>query len=137
MPLIVDDQAIEHLLRTSHAIAIVGISDKPYRDSFTIGQYLLSHGYTMYPVNPAIDSVLGLKSYPDLKSINAPIDIVDVFRRPEYVPPIIDEAVDVGARAIWFQLGVARPQSSASASGRGLQVVEDRCIMVEHRRLLR
>jgi len=136
MPVIDDDAAIEQLLRGSRTVAIVGLSDKPYRDSFVIARYLLSHGYTIYPVNPAVDSVLGLPSYPDLGSIGAPPDIVDVFRRPEHVPQVAEEAVAVGARALWFQLGVTHPEASLFASTHGLQVVEDRCIMVEHRRLL-
>jgi predicted CoA-binding protein len=136
MPLIEDDHAIERLLRSSRAIAVVGFSDKPHRDSFTIGQYLLSQGYTVYPVNPAIDSVLGMRSYPTLSSVGAPIDIVDIFRRPEFVPPIVEEAVTIGARAVWFQVGVTHPQASSYATRHGLQVVEDRCIMVEHRRLM-
>jgi predicted CoA-binding protein len=136
MPLLEDDAAIRRLLRSSHAIAVVGFSDKPHRDSFAIGHYLLSHGYAVYPVNPAIDSVLGMRSYPALSNVDAPIDIVDIFRRPEFVPPIVEAAVKIGARAVWFQLGVTHPEASSYATRHGLEVVEDRCIMVEHRRLI-
>lgn len=135
MPLLDDDVSIGRLLRTSRTIAIVGLSDKPHRESFTIGRYLLSRGYVIYPVNPTIHSVLGLKSYPDLKDIAESIDIVDIFRRPDQVLPFVEEAIAIGARAIWFQLGVATPQASSIATEGGLQVVEHRCIMVEHRRL--
>jgi uncharacterized protein len=135
MPLLNDDTAIATLLRASRSIAVVGASDKPYRDSYAITRYLLSAGYTVYPINPTVPAVLGLRTYPDLKSIGAPVDIVDVFRRPELVPPIVEEAISTGAKSIWFQFGVTNPEASLRASQMGLNVVEDRCIMVEHRRL--
>ncbi len=136
MPVLNDDSAIASLLRASRSIAVIGASDKPYRDSFTIARYLISAGYTVYPVNPTVPSVLGLRAYPDLGSIGAPVDIVDVFRRPDLVPPIVDEAIATGARSVWFQLGVVNPEATLRASRNGLTVVEDRCIMVEHRRLI-
>src|SRR5512141_1397578 len=101
MPLLDDDTAIATLLRSSRSIAVVGASDKPYRDSYAITRYLLSAGYTVYPINPTVPAVLGLRTYPDLKSIGAPVDIVDVFRRPELVPPIVEEAISTGARTVW------------------------------------
>ncbi len=136
MPLIDNDTAIETLLRSSRTIAVVGASDKPYRDSYAIMRYLITAGYTVYPVNPAVSSILGLQTYPDVKSIGTPVDIVDVFRRPEMVPPVVEDAVSAGARAVWFQLGVTNADASLRAQRAGLSVVEDRCIMVEHRRLI-
>jgi uncharacterized protein len=131
MPVIEDDGAIQHLLRSSRTIAVVGLSDKPYRDSFVVGRYVLSRGYTVYPIHPTIDSALGMKSYPNLGSVRA---LVDIFRRPDLVPPVVHKAIAIGARAVWLQLGVTHSNASSYAAEHGLEVVEDRCIMVEHRR---
>jgi hypothetical protein len=137
MPLLDDDTAITTLLRTARSIAVVGLSNKPHRDSFIVARYLLERGYTVYPVNPAIRTVFDIPSYPDLASIGRPVDIVDVFRQPDFVPAVVREAIAAGATTIWFQLGVAHPRATADALHHGLRVVEERCIMVEHRRLLR
>jgi hypothetical protein len=131
-----DDQ-IRTLLSDARTIAVVGISPQPYRDSYHIAEYLLDSGYRILPVNPTIDTVFGLKVYPSLLEIPEPIDIVDVFRRPEFVPQIVEESKRVGARAIWMQLGVGTPESIRQADAAGLLTVADRCILVEHRRLLR
>ena len=136
MPLLKDDTTIAQLLRSARTVAVVGLSDKPYRDSFVIARYLLHQGYTVYPVNPGIRSVLGLACYPDLAAIGAPVDIVDVFRRPDAVLPVVNDAIAAGMKTIWFQLGVAHPKATQTALDHGLQVVYDRCIMVEHRRLV-
>ena len=136
MPLLDNDKTITSLLRSARTIAVVGLSDKPYRDSNVIARYLLDNGYTVYPVNPAFTSVLGLRSFPDLASIGTAIDIVDVFRRPAFVPAVVRDAISAGMQTVWFQLGVSHPDTTADALRHGLQVIEERCIMVEHRRLI-
>lgn len=115
---------------------MVGASEKPWRDSNRIAQYLLDKGYTVYPVNPAYESVLGLKCYPDLRSVPGSIDIVDIFRRSDAVLPIVEEAIKVGAKAIWMQSGVVNHEAAERALNAGLIVVMDRCIAVDHRRLI-
>ncbi len=137
MPILDDDTLITHLLRSARTVAVVGVSEKPYRDSNVIARYLLENGYTVHPVNPALRSVLGLQCYPDLASIGTPVDVVDVFRQPQFVPAVVRDAIAAGMRTIWFQLGVANPDATAEALRHGLNVVEERCIMVEHRRLIR
>lgn len=127
---------IQKLLANAKVIAVVGYSDKPYRTSHRIGQYLRSAGYKVYPVNPTIAEIDGEPSYPDLAAIPDPIDIVDVFRRSEYLSAIVDEAIAVGAKAIWAQLGVVDHNAAQRAEAAGLKVVMDRCIMVDHEQLL-
>ncbi|HLD94191.1 MAG TPA: CoA-binding protein [Anaerolineales bacterium] len=127
---------IQKLLASAKVIAVVGYSDKPYRTSYRIGQYLRSAGYKVYPVNPTVAEIDGEPSYPDLAAIPDPIDIVDVFRRSEYLSAIVDEAIAVGAKAIWAQLGVVDHNAAQRAEAAGLKVVMDRCIMVDHEQLL-
>jgi predicted CoA-binding protein len=129
------DAALHAVLVAARTIAVVGHSDKPYRDSFRIGQDLRAAGYIVYPVNPNLHTLNGETVYPDLRAVPAPIDIVNVFRRPEYLPQIVEDAAVVGARALWTQLGVVHPSAAQRAQAAGLTVVQDRCIMVEHRRL--
>lgn len=136
MPLLEDDTAVEHLLRTSRTIAVVGLSDKPYRDSHVIASYLLGKGYTILPVNPVLRTALSLPCYRSLADIGRPVDIVDVFRRPDAALSVVEDAIAAGMTTIWFQLGVANPRGTARALEAGLRVVKDRCIMVEHRRLV-
>lgn len=130
------DPDLSNLLTSTRSIAVIGASPKPWRDSGAIAQYLQSKGYTVYPVNPAYPEVLGMKCYPDLKSIPGPIDMVDIFRNPDEVMPVIDEAIAVGAKSIWMQLGVVNEEAAAKAEKAGLAVVMDRCIAVEHRALV-
>jgi uncharacterized protein len=125
------------LLTAAKTIAVVGASPKPWRDSGAIAQYLANKGYTVYPVNPKYSEVLGMKCYPDLKSIPDALDIVDIFRNPDEVEPIIDEAIEVHARCVWMQLGVVNNGAAEKAERSGLQVVMDRCIAVEHKLLMR
>ncbi len=132
-----DDQQIEALLRTTKTIAVVGASPKPWRDSGSIAQFLAGKGYKVFPVNPAYQEVLGMKCFPNLKSIGSKIDMVDIFRKPKEVLPIVDEAVAIGATAVWLQLGVINEEAARRAEEAGLGVVMDRCIAVEHRRLIR
>jgi predicted CoA-binding protein len=132
-----DDKTIETILRESKSIAVVGASPKPWRDSGSIAQYLIHKGYDVYPVNPKYTEVFGKKCYPDLRSIGKAIDIVDIFRNPEEVGPVVDEAIAVKAATVWMQLGVVNAQAAAKAEEAGLKVVMDHCIAVEHSRLLK
>ena len=115
----------EEQLRNSKTIAVVGLSDNPDRDSHRVSKYMQSQGYRIIPVNPMIEEVLGEKSYPDLKSVPEPIDMVDVFRRSELVPPVVDEAIEVGVKYIWLQDGVINEESKAKAEAAGIPVVMD------------
>lgn len=124
------------LLRQARTIAIVGLSPKESRPSNMVGRYLLDAGYTLFPVNPGQTEILGLKCYPDLASIAQHIDIVDIFRRSEDVMPIVEEAVRVGAGAIWMQLGVVNQEAAEYARRHGLPTIMDRCIKVDHSTLL-
>ncbi|AKX95280.1 CoA-binding protein [Neomoorella thermoacetica] len=119
-----------------HNIAIVGLSDKEDRPSYQVARYLQDHGFRIIPVNPAVETILGEKAYPDLEAIPAdiPIDIVDVFRRAEAVPPIVDAAIKRGVPVIWLQEGVVHEEAAARARAAGLEVIMDRCIKKEHLR---
>ena len=130
------DEELKKLLTESKIIAVVGASPKPWRDSGSIAEFLNRKGYTVYPVNPKYDEILGMKSYPDLKSIPEQIDIVDIFRNPDEVGPVIDEAIAVGAKSVWMQLGVVNEAAAVKAEGAGIRVVMDRCIAVEYRALM-
>jgi predicted CoA-binding protein len=124
--------SIDDILKNSRTIAVVGASGNPKRDSHRIFKYLLEAGYTVLPVNPGETEVLGRKAYPDLKSVPVKVDLVDIFRRPEAVPGIVDEAIAIGAKAVWMQLGIRHAAAARKAKQAGLQVVQDRCIYVEH-----
>jgi predicted CoA-binding protein len=125
--------SVKELLERARVIAVVGCSDKPWRDSNRIAGYLQRVGYKVYPVNPALKEVLGVECYPDVKSIPEKVDIVDVFRNPRYVPEIVDDAIAAGAGAIWLQLGITEPESERRGAEAGLEVISDRCIAVDHR----
>ena len=116
---------IDEQLRNSKTIAVVGLSDNPARDSHRVSLYMQSQGYRIVPVNPMISEALGEKSYPDLKSVLEPIDMVDVFRRSELVPPVVDEAIEVGVKYIWMQDGVINPEAAAKAEAAGIPVIMD------------
>ena len=130
-----DDQ-IRELLKTARTIGVVGLSSKSWRPSYDVAAYLRSAGYTVVPINPQVDHVLGLKSYPDLVTAarEHPIEIVDVFRKPDFVPEIVEQVITIHARAIWLQLGVIHREAAQRAHTAGLIVVMDRCIKVEHQR---
>jgi len=136
MAILTTDTDIASLLRRSRTIAVVGLSGAPHRDSHRVALYLQQQGYQIIPVNPTLREVLGQRAFPDLESIGHAVDIVDIFRRPEYVPAIAAEAIRTAARALWMQFDTVDPESAESASGAGMDVVVDRCIMVEHRRLV-
>lgn len=129
-------EAIRKLLQGSRTIAIVGISAKHDRPSHEVAHYLQKAGYKIIPVNPAYAEVLGEKCYPSLRDIPVKIDIVDVFRKPSDVLPVVDEAIAVGAGCVWMQLGVIAPEAAQKAAEAGLQVVVDLCTKIEHARLI-
>lgn len=123
------------ILRSARTIAVVGVSSKRFRPSYGVTEYMQRAGYRIIPVNPQESEVLGEKSYPDLDSIPGPIDIVDIFRRSEFVPEIVEAAIRKGAKLIWMQEGVVHEQAARRAQAAGLAVVMDHCILKEHRRL--
>lgn len=128
-----EPEAIRDLLERVRRIAVVGHSDDPSRDSYRVGRYLASRGYEVFAVNPHGRSAPGLTFYPDLASVPPPIDLVDIFRRPEFIPAIVDEAIRVGAKAIWMQDGLADNAAADRARAAGLEVVMNRCMMRDHR----
>jgi len=127
---------IASVLRSARTIAVVGLSSKRYRPSHGVAEYMQSAGYRIIPVNPFETEVLGEKAYPELDRVPGTVDIVDIFRRSEFVPEIVEAAIRIGARAIWMQEGVVHEDAAAKARAAGLEVVMDRCILKEHRRLL-
>jgi predicted CoA-binding protein len=130
-----DDQ-IRALLKSTRTIGVVGLSEKSWRPSHDVAAYLRSVGYTIVPINPKIKTVLGLPAYPDLLTAarEHPIEIVDIFRRAEFVPDIVEQAIAIQARAVWMQLGVIHREAARRAHDAGLVVVMDRCIKVEYQR---
>lgn len=129
-------QNIEHILTASHTIAVVGLSDNPERPSHRVARYLQEMGFRIIPVNPKLSEVLGEKAYADLLSIPEAVDVVDIFRRPEAVPDIVDQAIRIGAKAVWMQEGVRHPEAAQRAAAAGLLVVMDHCMMKETKRLV-
>ena len=127
---------IRKILRESKTIAVVGLSPKPHRPSHEVARYLMEAGYTVIPVNPGQDAILGLTCYPNLRAIPTQVDMVDIFRRSEAVMNIIDDAVAVGARFIWMQEGIVNQEAAAKAEAAGLIVVMDRCTKIDHMNLL-
>jgi predicted CoA-binding protein len=125
----------EQILAESKTIALVGASPKPWRPSYGVMRYLLAYGYRVIPVRPSCDEVLGVPCVPSLAEIDEPIDLVDVFRRPEHTPAVAQEAVAAGAKALWLQLGITSPEARAIATGAGLDYVEDACTAVVHQGL--
>jgi uncharacterized protein len=121
----VSDSTSKQLLTDLRTIAVVGISTNPGKDSHMVAAYLKKHGYRIIPVNPGADEVLGEKSYPDLRSIPEPVDIVDVFRRPEFLPEIAEQAVAIHAKVLWMQKGISNERAALTAKQGGLTVIED------------
>jgi predicted CoA-binding protein len=129
---------IRDLLHTARTIAIVGLSDNSNRDSHGVAKYLQRNGYRIIPVNPHLNApVLGEQPYASLRDLPEPVDLVNVFRRSEFVPAIVEDAIAIKAPVIWMQLGVVSPEGAAQATAAGVRVVMDRCIAIEHRRLMR
>lgn len=129
-----DPETIRAVLHEAKTIAVVGLSPNPGRPSHDVARYLQAQGYRIVPVNPTEQEILGEPCYASLSDIPFPIDLVDVFRRPEYVPAIAEEAVKIGAKALWLQFGVISPEGEEIAERGGLRVVVDRCTKVEHMR---
>ena len=127
--------SIAELLESSKNIAVVGLSSKRWRPSFGVSEYMQRAGYRIIPVNPREREVLGEKAYPTLDDVPERIDIVDIFRRSEFVPEIVDAAIRIGARAVWMQEGVVNEAAAEKARAAGLEVIMDRCILKDHRRL--
>jgi hypothetical protein len=125
----------EQILRSFRRVAVVGISDNPDRPSFGVASYLRAAGFEIVPVNPNLSTWEGLPCYASLRDIPASIEVVDIFRRAELVEPVVDDAIAIGARAVWMQDGVINPAAAAKARAAGLLVVMDRCMMRDHRAL--
>lgn len=129
-----DSERITELLKTAKTIAVVGLTDSPFRPSYGVSEYMKSHGYRIIPVNPNITEWMGEKAYPSLLDVPEKIDLVDVFRRPDAVPDVVEQAIQINAPAIWLQEGVIHEQAAERARQRGIFVVMDLCILKEHRR---
>lgn len=131
-----DREQIKEILSGSDTIAVVGLSDNPERVSYMVSEAMQAKGYTIIPVNPNADTILGQKSYAKLSDIPVPVDIVNVFRRSEHTPPVAEEAVSIGAKTLWLQLGILNEEAGKLAASGGLNVIMDRCIKVEDSILL-
>jgi len=128
------DNDIVKIIANTKQIAVVGFSRRPSRAGYYVPAYLQGAGYRIIPVNPYLDEALGETAYPDLTLIPDEVDLVLIFQRSENVPPFVDQAIAIGAKAIWMQLGIANEAAAAKARDAGLDVVQDACMMVEHRR---
>ncbi|HEX4138656.1 MAG TPA: CoA-binding protein [Bryobacteraceae bacterium] len=126
----------ENLLRNSRTIAVVGLSSRRARPSYGVSEYMQTSGYRIIPVNPNETEVLGERAWASLEEVPEHIDIVDIFRRPECVPEIVDAAIRIGAKGVWMQEGVVHEEAAGRARAAGLEVVMDRCILKEHRKML-
>lgn len=127
---------IHKVLRDSKTIAVVGLSPKPHRPSHQVASYLMEVGYTIIPVNPGQNTILGRTCYPNLRSIPTPVDMVDIFRRQEAVLPIVEDAISIGAQFIWMQEGIINKEAAAKAESAGLTVIMNRCTKIDHMNLL-
>jgi len=125
-------ERIEKILKNYKVVAIVGLSPKKERPSRQVAQYLQKHGYKIVPVRPGMNEILGEKCYSSLLEIPFPIDVVDIFRKSEAVMPVIDEAIRIGAKSVWLQLGIMNPEAEKKAESAGLLVVSNRCMKIEH-----
>ena len=131
-----DIQTLRRILRENRVIAVVGLSANWYRPSFFAAKYMQEHGYTIVPVNPAYKEVLGQKCYASLRDIPTKVDIVDCFRKTEEIVPIAEDAIAIGAKVLWQQLGVKNEAAARKAEAAGLDSVMDRCVKIEHARLI-
>ncbi len=122
----------EKILQEYRNVAVVGASNNPDRASYRVFQYLAERGYNVIPINPTLTELLGRKSYPSLETVPAPIEVVDIFRRAEDVMPIIEDAIKVGAKAVWMQQGIVNEAAATRAKAAGLMVVMDKCMRTEH-----
>ena len=126
---------VQRILKQTKTIAVVGLSDKPDRDSYQIASYLQQQGYRIIPVNPRVDEVLGEKAYASLRDVPEPVEVVQIFRRSEEVLPIVEDAIAVGAKVIWMQSGIVNEEAAARAEAAGLKVIMDACMRSAHRTL--
>ncbi len=128
-------EELRQILATTRTIAVVGLSSKPNRPGYTIPAYLQEQGYRIIPVNPNLSEALGEKAYANLREIPEPVDVVDIFRRAEDVPPIVEDAIAIGAKVVWMQLGIVNEAAAARAEAAGLTVVMDTCMGATHQLL--
>ena len=131
-----DDGQVRQLLQQTRVIAVVGLSADSTRPSYGVARYLQAHGYQIVPINPGLSEALGERAYPDLLSVPFAVDLVDVFRRSELVSPHVDEAIQKGVQTVWMQLGVRNEQAARRAREASIHVIMNRCMAVEHRRLI-
>jgi len=132
----ISQEEMRRILTTARTIAVVGLSSKPERPSLEIAAYLQAAGYRIIPVNPTIEEALGEKAYASLRDIPVPVDVVQIFRRPEDVPPVVDDAIAIKAKAVWMQPGAENDAAAAKARAAGLLAVVGACMMVAHRRFV-
>jgi predicted CoA-binding protein len=132
------DEALRELLDQSHTIAVLGMKDAEHEDAFRVPRYMQEHGHRILPVNPKLSRVLGEPAFPSLAEIDEPIDLVNIFRAPEHIPAHVDEILVLTPppKAVWMQLGIVHGGAAARLRAAGIEVVQDRCIMVDHRRLM-
>ena len=130
-----DIVTLRRILKTYKRVAMVGLSADWWRPSFFAAKYLLEHGFEVIPVNPKYEEILGQKCYPDLKSIPTPVDIVDLFQTAERVPLFVDDAIAIGAKVVWMQLGIVNEEAAQKSRDAGLEVVMDRCMKIEYARI--
>lgn len=128
-----NNEAIDKILAETKTIAVVGFSSRTHKAGYYVPAYLQEQGYRIIPVNPFLDEGLGEKAYPDLPSVPKPVDLVLIFQRSANVPPFVDQAIEIGAKAVWMQQGIYNETAAAKARAAGLDVVQDACMMVEHR----
>lgn len=131
-----NDKEMKEILLSTKTIASVGLSSNPAKESYGIVAYLKRQGYRIIPVNPTADEIMGEKAYPDLSSLPDKVDVVLVFRKPEDVPPVVDEAIKIGAKVVWMQEGIVHEEAAQKARDVGLQVVMDACMRATHQRLI-
>jgi predicted CoA-binding protein len=136
MPIVDDIAGLRRILTRSRTLAVVGLSAQWYRPSYFAAKYMQDHGYRVIPVNPKYADVLGEKCYPGLRSIPEPVDIVDCFRKAPEIPAIADDAIAIGAKVLWMQLGIENAEAARRAAAAGLDVVMNHCVKIEHARLL-
>ena len=130
------DKEMKEILLSATTVASVGLSSNQEKESYWIAAYLKEQGYRIIPVNPTATEILGEKAYPDLSSVPEKVDVVQVFRKPEDVPPVVEEAIKIGAKVVWMQEGISHAESAKKAREAGLQVIMDACMRATHRRLI-
>ncbi len=136
MPIVDDVAGLRRILARSRTLAVVGLSAQWYRPSYFAAKYMQDHGYRIVPVNPRYEEVLGQKCYPDLRSIPHPVDLVDCFRKASDIPLLAEDAIAIGAKVLWMQLGIVNEAAAQRAVAAGLDVVMNRCVKIEHARIL-